>query len=243
VARPTKAEAREDTRGELVEAAWRLFSTAGYDATPVEAILEKVGVSKGTFYYYFSGKEDILDAVVSRMVEEMALVVETIPSMASLSPMEKLGRFMETVSNWKLANIGILRETVEVIYRDDNAIIRQKMNRKAVEGFSPVLAEIISQGIEEGVFDVEFPGYTAEMIMHFANAMAEMQWSPFLRLGKDPSARESILRVVKLYLGAIERILGAPAGSVFPVDRDLVEEFERAVKEGLEVRGDRKNAG
>lgn len=239
MARPTKAEAREDTRGELIEAAWRLFSTVGYDATPVEAILERVGVSKGTFYYYFSGKEDILDAVVSRMVEEMAMEVGSIPSLPSLSPVEKLSRFMETISNWKLANIGILRETVEVIYRDENAIIRMKINRKAVEDFSPVLAEIIAQGMEEGVFDVEYPEHTAEMIMHFANAMAEMQWGPFLRLGKDASARESILRGVKLYLGAIERILGAPAGSVFPVDRDLVEEFDRAIKE----RGVGGNAG
>jgi AcrR family transcriptional regulator len=238
MARPTKAEAGKDTREELIEAARRLFSTVGYDATPVEAILEEVGLSKGTFYYYFSSKEDILDAVVSRMIDEMALVVEPIPSLSSLSPVEKLGRFIEALSNWKLANIAILREAVEVIYRDENAIIRHKVNRKAVKNLSPVLAEIIGQGLEEGIFDVEYPEDTAEMLMHFSNAVSEMQWKPFTRLGEDPSARESILRGMKLYLGAIERILGVPGGSLFPIGRDLVEGYERA----LEVRRSGENA-
>ena len=48
---------------------------------------------------------------------------------------------------------------------------------------------------------------------------------------------ELILRGAKFYLVAIERIRGAPAGSVFSIDRDLVEEFERALKE-RELRKD-----
>lgn len=231
MARPAKSQAREDARGELIDAAWQLFSSTGYDATPVSAIIEKVGLSKGAFYYYFTGKEDILDAVVGRIIYDMAEEVEPIPSRASLSPVEKLSRFIETISNWKLAHIDIIKETVEVIYRDENAIIRQKMNERTVKSFSPVLAKIISQGIEGGVFDVEYPEETAEMIMRFTSAMSEMQAAPFKRLGEDPQVLGPILRRAKLYLGAIERILGAPAGSVFSIDRGLVEEFERALRE------------
>jgi AcrR family transcriptional regulator len=229
--RPAKSEAREDARGELIDAAWQLFSSAGYDATPVNAIIEKVGLSKGAFYYYFNGKEDILDAVVGRMVDEIARVIEPIPFMESLAPIEKLSRFIETISNWKLENIGIIKETVEVIYRDENAIIRHKMNERTVKSLSPALAEIISQGLEGGIFDVEYPEETAEMIMRFSSAMSEMQAAPLERLGEDPQVVEPILRRARLYMGAIERILGTPAGSVFPVDRDLVEEFERALRE------------
>ncbi|MBK5093528.1 MAG: hypothetical protein JJE48_08440, partial [Actinobacteria bacterium] len=142
-----------------------------------------------------------------------------------------------TISNWKLANIGIVKETADIIYSDENVIIRHKMNERVVMSFSPVLAEIISQGLEDGAFDVEYPGDTAEMIMHFSNAMSEMQAAPFKRLGEDPLVLELILRGAKLYLAAIERILGAPAGSVFSIDRDLVQEFERALRE-RELRKD-----
>jgi AcrR family transcriptional regulator len=229
--RPAKSEARADARGELIAAAWQLFSSAGYDATTVNAILAEVGLSKGAFYYYFSGKEDILDAVVGDLIDEMARAVEPIPSMSTLSPVEKLKLFIETIGNLKLANIGIIKETVEVIYRDENAIIRNKMNRKAVESLSPILAEIINEGTKDGVFAVDHADDAAEMLMHFSNAMGGMQADAFKHLGDDPRSSESILRRAQMYMGAFERILGAPAGSLDVVDRDMVEEFEQAVKE------------
>ncbi len=232
MARPRKAEAREDTRGELVDAAWRLFSTAGYDATPVEAILDAVGLSKGAFYYYFSGKEDVLDAVVGRMVDEMALKIEGIPHMKDISPLEKMNHFMEAISGWKLAHMDILSEAVKVIYRDENAIIRYKMNRKAVQEFTPALAEIISQGMQEGAFDVEHPEDTAEMILLLSNAMAERQAADIVRLEDEPESMQRILHRTQLYLGSIEKILGAPRGTIYPLYDKRVEEVKQALKSG-----------
>jgi len=230
MARPRKAEAREDTRGELIEAAWRLFSTTGYDATPVESIIAAVGLSKGAFYYYFTGKEDVLDAVVSRMVEEMAGEIEGIPQLKDLSPMEKINRFMEAISRWKLSHMDIISEAVKVIYRDENAIIRFKMNRKAVQEFTPVLAEIISQGVEEGTFDAEQPEDTAEMILMLSNAMAELQATDIIRLEDDPASTQRILQRAQLYLGTMEKILGAPRGTIYPLYDKRIEELEQALR-------------
>ena len=238
MARPTKAEAREDTRGELIEAAWKLFSTAGYDATPVEAILEMVGLSKGTFYYYFNGKEDILDAVVSRIVDDMALGIKDIPKMEDLSPIQKMNRFMEITSNWKLANIDIISEAVKVLYRDENAIILRKMNMRTLREFAPVLAEIIRQGMEEGTFDVEFSRDAAEMILLLSRAMGDQQAEDMLKLEDDPESMQRIMHRARLYLEAMERILGAPRGSIFPLDDARVERLEQALKgEGVRENG------
>ena len=238
MARPTKTEAREDTRGELIEAAWRLFSTEGYDATPVEAILDMVGLSKGTFYYYFSGKEDILDAVVSRIVEDMAKDIKDIPNMNDLSPMQKMNRFMETTSSWKLSNIDIISETIKVLYRDENAIILRKMNMRTLREFAPTLAEIIRQGIEDGAFDVEYPRDAAEMILLLSRAMGDQQAEDMLLLEEDPGSMQRIVRRVRLYLDTFERILGAPRGSIFTLDDARVEEFEQALKgEGVRENG------
>jgi AcrR family transcriptional regulator len=232
MARPRKAEARKDTRGELIEAAWRLFSKAGYDATPVESIIAAVGLSKGAFYYYFAGKEDVLDAVVSRMVDEMAREIAAVPQLEDLSPMEKMNRFMEAISRWKLSHMDILSEAVKVIYRDENAIIRYKMNRKAVREFTPVLAEIIAQGVEEGVFDAEQPEDTAEMILMLSNAMGELQAADIVRLEVDPASTQRILQRAQLYLGTMEKILGAPRGTIFPLYDKRVAEVEQALKSG-----------
>lgn len=48
------------TKRKLLEAASRLAATNGFEATTVADICEEAGVAKGTFYFYFPRKEDIL---------------------------------------------------------------------------------------------------------------------------------------------------------------------------------------
>jgi AcrR family transcriptional regulator len=52
----------EQTRAGIVDAAMRLFRAGGYDATTMRAIADEAGVSLGSTYYYFSGKEELIQA-------------------------------------------------------------------------------------------------------------------------------------------------------------------------------------
>lgn len=49
-----------ETRRRLIEAADRLWREKGFDSTAVSEVCEAAGVSKGTFFYYFPRKEDLL---------------------------------------------------------------------------------------------------------------------------------------------------------------------------------------
>lgn len=59
----TKTERAEATRGRLVAAARELFGTRGYEATSIEDVLERAGVSKGALYHHFPSKEALFEAV------------------------------------------------------------------------------------------------------------------------------------------------------------------------------------
>ncbi len=50
---------RELVREAISHAAWALFAAEGYEATTVEEIAERAGVSRRTFFRYFSSKEDV----------------------------------------------------------------------------------------------------------------------------------------------------------------------------------------
>jgi len=62
--RPNKNVARgEATRGQLIAIARRLFAERGYEDTSIEAVLREAGVSRGSLYHHFPGKEALFEAV------------------------------------------------------------------------------------------------------------------------------------------------------------------------------------
>ena len=64
-----KKSSKQNTKGKIVSAAWRLFYEQGYDKTTVDDIVELSGTSKGSFYHYFESKE-ALPASLSYLFDE-----------------------------------------------------------------------------------------------------------------------------------------------------------------------------
>lgn len=79
-----------DTRGRIVETARRLFHEQGYHATGVATILREAGVNAGSLYHFFSGKEDLLRAVLERYVEILAPAVMDPVEQATPDPLERV---------------------------------------------------------------------------------------------------------------------------------------------------------
>ncbi len=67
--------ARGAVREEVMRQAWQLFSAQGFEATTVDQIAAAAGMSRRTFFRYFSGKDEL---VLTRLVESGAGVVEAL---------------------------------------------------------------------------------------------------------------------------------------------------------------------
>ena len=73
-----------NTRGRIIEAAWKLFYLQGYDDTTVEEIIEESGTSRGSFYHYFEGKDALLSSLSYLFDEKYEQLMETMdPNMDS----------------------------------------------------------------------------------------------------------------------------------------------------------------
>ena len=59
----------EERKNEILDNAEKLFGTKGYSKTTINDILLAVGIAKGTFYYYFKSKEEVMDAIVMRFID------------------------------------------------------------------------------------------------------------------------------------------------------------------------------
>ncbi|MFC9908946.1 TetR/AcrR family transcriptional regulator [Streptomyces sp. NPDC127197] len=72
---PTKSE---QTRALILETAMRLFRERGYDRTTMRAIAEEAGVSVGNAYYYFAGKEHLVQGFYDRIAAEHQAAVRDV---------------------------------------------------------------------------------------------------------------------------------------------------------------------
>ena len=61
----------------IVDARCRCSASGGYDATTMRAIADEAGVSLGSAYYYFSGKEELVQAFYDQIQVEHAAAAET----------------------------------------------------------------------------------------------------------------------------------------------------------------------
>ena len=64
-----KEAGKKSAKNKIVSAAWQLFYEKGYNGTTVDDIIELSGTSKGSFYYYFSTKDELLNTL-SLMLDE-----------------------------------------------------------------------------------------------------------------------------------------------------------------------------
>src|SRR3954468_423481 len=80
--RAARAERRE-AREELLGAALRVFAQRGYRRAGVDEIAAEAGYSKGALYWHFSGKDELLSALVEERVDAplraMVALLESAP--------------------------------------------------------------------------------------------------------------------------------------------------------------------
>lgn len=72
---------KQELRREIIDAAFDCFAEQGYHATGIADIATKLGIGHGTFYRYFENKRDIVEHVISDLIERIlgALTDENAP--------------------------------------------------------------------------------------------------------------------------------------------------------------------
>ena len=77
-----------NTKGRIIAAAWKLFYEQSYEETTVEAIVFESETSKGSFYHYFKGKDELMGTLANVFDEKYEELMETMDP--ALGAVEKL---------------------------------------------------------------------------------------------------------------------------------------------------------
>ena len=191
----------EERRNEILNAAETLFATKGYSKTTINDILNEVGIAKGTFYYYFQSKEEVMDAIVSRFIDMGVSAAKTIATNPNLSATDKIFQILMA----QRPDAGRKEEMIEQLHQVNNAEMHQKSLVETIMQLTPVLAEVIEQGIEEGSFNTPYPKETIEFLLVSSQFLFDegiFSWQP-----------DELIQKAIAFAYLTEQALGAEKGS------------------------------
>jgi AcrR family transcriptional regulator len=153
-----------EKRNELLIKLWDIFMCHGYENTTLSLIIKEIGISKGAFYHYFPTKEACADAAVDMYAK--ACFKEISPQIEdNILADEKLKKLILACSMLFQKN----KKNIENINSPSNTIFHQKLMVALVKELAPLYANVISQGVEENIFNTKYPLETAEMILTLSN--------------------------------------------------------------------------
>jgi AcrR family transcriptional regulator len=223
--RTQNPQAHATRRDSFVDTTQTLMLSKGYEQLSIQEILDTLGVSKGAFYHYFDSKQALLEAVVERMVDTIMTTQAEVVANPEISAPEKIRSLFSGISQYKNARRELRVGILEVWLSDDNAIVREKMRRATSFRLTPILALILRQGKEEGVFTVESPEHDAAVLVSIILGLNEKATQLYVDRQAGRITFQEVELAITSYVGAFERLIGVPAGSVLLVDQATVRQW------------------
>jgi len=191
------SKSTQERQKEILEAARQLFFTKGYEATTTTDIMKCVGIAKGTLYYHFASKEEILDALLEDIVRGMELRARTVMEDGSLSVVSRMVGVIRAISV-KAGGDGAI---VDVLHLPQNALFHEKSHSLTIMRISPIMLAVVKDGIEQGLFKTKYPESAVHMAMTYA-----------LTAFDDVSSMNEGL--IRGFVYNLERMLGAQEGTL-----------------------------
>ena len=184
-----KGDKGEKRKQELLKIAYRLIISKGYEETSIDEIIAEAQIAKGTFYYHFKSKEEMLEALINMMITEQTERAKQILSAPMPIPQKTVAVITSLRPNSDEATIQ------DALNRKDNIAMHEKINRRIIDEAVPILSEVVAEGIAQGILDCDNISERVRMILIIS--------SDIFNHASFTSAD------IDVFIDAVEKILGA----------------------------------
>jgi AcrR family transcriptional regulator len=171
----------------------KLFEKKGFSETSVQDIVEALHVTKGTFYYYFGSKEQLLMAIQLVYINELLQFQEKILDDPEKSFKTKLFENVQLL----IKQIKTKGHNARVFFREIMNLNEENVNiiKKKREEFRFNLQDILELGIEKGEFRADLK---ADMVTFAVLGMCNWSYHWF-----DPDGTVTDEELVEIYLDTL----------------------------------------
>lgn len=149
---------KRTTKQKIVDAAWKLFYTKGYDETTIEDIIKESKTSKGSFYHYFKGKDALLGTLSDLFDQKyMELAENEDPNMSASEKLMNLNHelFHMIEENVDIHLLAYMYATQLITDGERHLLNRDRFYFKYI-------TSIIKSGLDSGEF---YQGFTLNQLV------------------------------------------------------------------------------
>jgi len=154
----------EKRKQELLKIAYDMFLTRGYENTSVDEIIERAQIAKGTYYYHFQSKEQMLEEVIDMMIDSETEMAEQIIRMDITVPQKIVG----ILSSMKPAETE--QPIKDTLFKPENVLMHYKVRQKLIYTLTPLLSDVIKEGVNEGLFECDNIHERVKMLLIISDA-------------------------------------------------------------------------
>jgi AcrR family transcriptional regulator len=193
----------EERRQELMNAAERLFLKHGVGPTTIEQITSGAKVAKGTFYLYFSSKEDVLAALEDRFAEEHLAKIKA--AIDGIAPSGWKGK----LAAWAAAGVATYLDSIQlhdILFFGSRPVTREGLVDNIVIDH---LAELLRLGADAGAWPVDDSRFTAVFLFSGLHAAVDDAYCKQKRVNR----RRLVQRLVGICFRAVGLRHRADGGS------------------------------
>ncbi|MDE5556783.1 MAG: TetR/AcrR family transcriptional regulator [Ruminococcus sp.] len=168
----------------------------------VDMIAKNADIGKGSIYYYFESKDEIIDAVIERSYT--SAIKEYFASTNNcINTYEKLKQLFVSIIKKEFQDNS--HNVIISLHVQDDIMLHYKLMMTAIKTVSPILTEILKDGVADGSIHTETPVESAEMIVAMLTFLLNRSFFP--------SDDASMYRKLKLYAHVLETCLETEEGS------------------------------
>lgn len=165
------------TKRKLFDAAMELIGERGFTDASVDEIVDRAGVAKGTVYYHFAGKAELVEALITDRMEPLAESFRCAAADNSDDPRAAIEAIVRAELEFLLEYKSFSKLLLTEMWREDR-VWRTTLVMFRNE-LMTVIRQVIEQGIASGVFrkDVD-PGFGASALFGMTATVA-LDWLAF----------------------------------------------------------------
>ncbi|MBI4854548.1 MAG: TetR/AcrR family transcriptional regulator [Acidobacteria bacterium] len=212
-----REEKRTATRQQIISTAIELFTKRGYEATTIDDITKAARVAKGTFYYHFECKEELVMALGQSAMLESALRIQN-NIVSGQTPLDALRDFLDSAAEWLTENPTV----ANVLFH--YAVNNYRQTRKRSEpSFRRILEGFLAAGQERGEIRNDS---TAQELAHMLSVLYVYSVMSWLEM-PEITIKTKLRRCLNIFL---EGILKKPAPTTLSKGENLSEHSTNRIR-------------